>query len=366
MYDALPSSLPAALASCYVLVLAYAAATVLLPSAAAAAAAGSVSELERRTVAQACVSWWRHYGRLPPRGIRLTWAELRARFELLDACSGGAFTAVILARALLFPGHLANVFRGSPSLAMALLACEAGLSLFQAAHAFDRVKESADCFRELFCIWIPIAICTALIQCLACVAPAALELVLCTWRAEVGQQRDEALELVTPVRIACMAACVLSAAASMSNLMEIWPRYQARVLSPLAHVFFRTKPISHAERLSRRRKAYGTRPGWSENYGWNVSSSVGDDRRRRAIAISGGVLSTYRVDYGWRFTETEGNRRRQAALDAYDWAKLSAFRKALQQEGYEIDYGASVDSSSGDRRRRKAVEKVGAFESFQT
>ena len=67
MYDALPSSLTAALASCYVLVLAYAAATVLLPSAAAAAAAGSVSELERRTVAQACVSWWRHYGRLPPR-----------------------------------------------------------------------------------------------------------------------------------------------------------------------------------------------------------------------------------------------------------------------------------------------------------
>ena len=53
MYDALPS-LPAALASCYVLVFAYAAATVLLPSAAVAAAAGSVSELERRTVAQAC------------------------------------------------------------------------------------------------------------------------------------------------------------------------------------------------------------------------------------------------------------------------------------------------------------------------
>ena len=97
MYDALPS-LPAALASCYVLVFAYAAATVLLPSAAVAAAAGSVSELERRTVAQACVLWWRHYRRLPPRG---TWAELRARFELRDACLGGAFTAVILARALL-------------------------------------------------------------------------------------------------------------------------------------------------------------------------------------------------------------------------------------------------------------------------
>ena len=78
MYDALPS-LPAALASCYVLVFAYAAATVLLPSAAVAAAAGSVSELERRTVAQACVLWWRHYRRLPPRG---TWAELRARLKL--------------------------------------------------------------------------------------------------------------------------------------------------------------------------------------------------------------------------------------------------------------------------------------------
>ena len=61
------------------------------------------------------------------------------------------------------------------------------------------------------------------------------------------------------------------------------------------------------------------RPGWDDDYGWDVEHETGDRRREEAVNRTGGPIPNWSSDYGIFVSTAEGNRRRAYALG--EWRK---------------------------------------------
>ena len=151
----------------------------------------------------------------------------------------------------------------------------------------------------------------------------------------------------------------------VSNLFTTWWSLKATMY------VFQAVRETHLEKQSKqlRERVYRCRPGWATDYGSQVSTSLGDFRRKHAIELTGGSVYGWQADYGLAVSPWGGDARRIAAVEAWNekhQEKLKAYKEALSDNGYLTNYGSSVTQENGERRRRKAEARVDPYDTFIT